>query len=414
MRILMVVNIVLPKVTKFLDKEVPVTGGWLSGIVDNISKINGIKLGVASPYEGKELKHFVVEGVEYYLLPKLGLYDVNEEDCKLIFNQFNPDVLHIEGSEFKHSNTFINSWDGNNVLSLQGVVNGILPYFTGGLSLTKLLFSCKIPEIIGAISILIKFRLFKTRLVWERDTILKSKNILGRTNWDRSFARKFNSTAKYYSCNRILREPFYDSKNQWNINNIERYSIYIGNSYQPIKGFHFVIEAVSRLKLRYPSIKIYVAGISPYDSKIQHNYFKNGYALYLRYLISKFNLYDNFEFLGNINATEVANRLSKSNIYCLASSIENSPNTLAEAMILGVPSVASFVGGVSDMAIDNYEALLYRFDEIDMLVHQISRIFDDDELAIKLSKNARNKALKAHSIDKIIENLYKCYIDITK
>lgn len=412
MRVLLVVNIVLPKVAHLINKECAVTGGWLSEIVEGISNREDIKLAVATPYEDNVIKHFSVDDVEYYFLPRKNLYDVFEEDCHKVFDSFNPDLLHIEGSEFKHANTFINSWDGENVLSLQGIVNGIEPYYFGGLSISKLLFSLKTPELFASISLLMKKKIFCSRLIWEKDTIRKAKNFLGRTNWDLAYARKFNPSATYYKANRILREPFYINK--WDLSNIERYSIYIGNSYQPIKGFHFIIEAAKKLKKKYPKLKMYVAGISPYDDNVKKNIIKNGYSYYLRKMIERNSLSENFVFLGSINAEEVAIKLKKSHVYCLASSIENSPNTLGEAMLLGVPSVASFVGGVSDMATDNKEALLYRFDEVDVLVNQISRIFDDDDLAIKLSKNAREKANFTHLKNKNIEAIITCYKDICK
>ncbi len=412
MRVLLVVNIVLPKVAHLINRESAVTGGWLSEIIEGVSKKENIKLAVATPYEGNDLKHFSVDNVDYYFLPRRNLYDVFDDDCHKIFDSFQPDLLHIEGSEFKHANTFINCWDGENVLSLQGIVNGIEPYYFGGLSIKKLLFSFKIPELFAAISLLIKKRVFRSRLIWEQDTIGKAKNLLGRTNWDLAHARKFNLNANYYKANRILRDPFYN--NEWDISNAEKYSIYIGNSYQPIKGFHFVIEAVHKLKKKYPKIKIYVAGISPYDNKVKRNIIKNGYAYYLRKMIERNSLDQNFIFLGSINAEEVASKLRKVHVYCLASAIENSPNTLGEAMLLGVPSVASFVGGVSDMASDNHEALLYRYDEVDVLVNQISRIFDDDDLAIKLSKNAREKARVTHSKMINIDSIINCYRDIYK
>lgn len=407
MKVLLVVNIILPKAAYLLNKESVVTGGWLTEIVEGLSKKEDIQLAVATPYEGNNLKSFTINEIDYYFLPKKGVYDVFENDCRKIFSVFQPDLLHIEGSEFKHANTFINSWDGNNVLSLQGIVNGIEPYYTGGLSIQKLIISLKYPELIAAISLFFKKIIFRTRLAWERDTIEKAKNILGRTNWDFAYARKFNSLAKYYTANRILRAPFYTHK--WNINKIEKYSIYIGNSYQPIKGFHFVIHAVAKLKNKYPNIKIYVAGISPYDINVKNNLIKNGYSYYIRKLIERYDLNNNFKFLGNIDASQVACTLAKVHIYCLASAIENSPNTLGEAMLLGVPCVASFVGGVSDMATDNSEALLYRFDEVDVLVHQVSRIFDDDELAIRLSKNAREKASLTHAREDNLEKIYNCY-----
>jgi L-malate glycosyltransferase len=411
-KVLIVVNIVLPRASYLIEQEKTVYGGWLSSLVDNISKKNDIKISVASTYIGTKIKKKMINGVTYYLLPKRGLFDVYKKHCQYIFEDFKPDLLHIEGSEFKHANTFIKSWNGINILSAQGILNGYFPYYDGGLPLTKMLFSFKFPNFFCSLSVFLKKMMIRTRLNWEIETIKSAKNLSGRTNWDLAYFRKFNPDADYYRCNRILREPFY--KHKWSIDEIERHSIYVGNSYQPLKGFHFIINAVSVLKGRFPDIKVYVAGTSPYDKRLKRNIVRNGYAFYLRSLIYKLDLKDNIVFLGNIDAEDVILKLKRVNLFCLPSTIENSPNTLSEAMILGVPSVASFVGGVGDMAINNEEVLFYRYDEIDFLVHQISRIFKDDRLAIKLSSNSRKKALKMHSINDNIEKIYKCYKSILK
>ena len=64
----------------------------------------------------------------------------------------------------------------------------------------------------------------------------------------------------------------------------------------------------------------------------------------------------------------------QSNLFICPSSIENSPNSLGEAQILGVPCLASYVGGVPDMMKGN-EDNLYRFEEVDMLAEKVCRVF---------------------------------------
>ena len=49
----------------------------------------------------------------------------------------------------------------------------------------------------------------------------------------------------------------------------------------------------------------------------------------------------------------------KSDIFVSASHIENSPNNVAEAMILGMPCIATFAGGTSSYIEDNKNGILY-------------------------------------------------------
>jgi len=244
----------------------------------------------------------------------------------------------------------------------------------------------------------------------EKSILKSADNFLGRTIWDKSHSRFYNSSATYYEAPRILRPPFYSSV--WNIDNIERHTIYIGNADKPLKGAHILFEALKALKNDYPEIKVYVAGKNPYSRNILKNAFKNAYSNYLVQFIKKNKLQENIVFLGELSEIQVSEYLLRSNVYCLCSSIENSPNSLAEAMAIGTPSISSYVGGVSSMANDNEDVLFYRFGDIPVLTELIRKVFDNDDLALNLSKKSRAKALSNHSKEQVIENLYACYLDI--
>ena len=57
-------------------------------------------------------------------------------------------------------------------------------------------------------------------------------------------------------------------------------------------------------------------------------------------------LEDKVSFLGPLNAEQMKAEYLRSNVFLCPSSIENSPNSLGEAQMLGVPCVASYVGGI--------------------------------------------------------------------
>jgi glycosyltransferase involved in cell wall biosynthesis len=411
-KILWLTGFVIPQASELIDGPKLPFGGWVSQMIDKLSKIEEYKIGVAMKSSSKELLIKEKNGVTFYYLPqnKKNKFDVYDSDCLLVLENFKPDLVHAEGSELKYTNTFLSLWKGLNVLSLQGVLNGYEPYENGGLNIYKYLFSFNIKNSFFSILMLLNKKLvFDKRLTIEKDTIKKAKNLLGRTTWDRANSYFYNPKAPYYHCARILRPVFYRIKQKQE--EVIEHSVFIGNSAQPRKGAHFVLEAISLLKEEFPNIKLYITG-HKYDKNLKDwkSYF--GYRAFLHRRIKKLGLEKNIVFLGVLQGEEMAEQLSKMNVYVMSSTIENSPNTLGEAMIMGVPCVTSYNGGVPDMATDQVEALHYRDSDPRMLAFQIKRIFDSKELAEKLSKNAMIKASGTHNPEKNLNDLLNCYRSI--
>ena len=94
-------------------------------------------------------------------------------------------------------------------------------------------------------------------------------------------------------------------------------------------------------------------------------------------------------------------------MFVVPSSIENSPNSLAEAQILGLPLIAANVGGIPSMVKDGTSGYLYRFEEYETLAVLILRIFKGYDKSI--SMNSINVAKKRHDPAKIIADMLSIY-----
>ena len=97
------------------------------------------------------------------------------------------------------------------------------------------------------------------------------------------------------------------------------------------------------------------------------------------------------------------------NVFVSASTIENSPNSVGEALLLGVPVVASDVGGVSSIATHNETAFLYPSDEPYMLAHYVKMIFNNSAIAYKLSKNGKKNAALLYNRENIKKQVMDVY-----
>ena len=116
-------------------------------------------------------------------------------------------------------------------------------------------------------------------------------------------------------------------------------------------------------------------------------------------------------FVGSLNAQDMVKEYLQANIFVCPSSIENSPNSLGEAQILGVPCVASFAGGIPDFMKGN-EEFLYRFDDVQMMAERICRIFKMGESID--SSVLQDIAQKRHNTKVIVNGVMDMYNEISQ
>lgn len=404
MKVLWVTAQQLPYVAKELNIKPNGFGGWVMNMMNELKTRPNYTLAVAMSGNTSKMIKKEAEGITCYVASDPGGKNISVEDRDKIIKDFNPDIIHIEGNEFPIHNTFSKVKNVPVLLSLQGILSGYEPYQYGELPIADYMFDSKNKLSAWILYFRKRFR-FNNRVAIETETISNVKYITGRTIWDKAHAYRINNHAKYFHCSRILRPEFYQK--QWKYDECEKHSIFIGNGYSPLKGLHFALEAVGILKKDYPDIKIRVAGTSPIEKKKNLKYY--GYSRYIKKLIHDLGIQDNVEFLGSVPGDEMAEMMRCSNVFLLPSLIENSPNTLGEAMLMGVPSVSAYVGGVSDMAVDGLECLFYRANDPSFCAYRLKEIFDSKDLSIKLSVNGKKHALITHNPKKNCDDLIIAY-----
>lgn len=385
---------------------------------NTIKENENFTLAIATTYKGKKLLEFYDGKITYFLIPGAPAVKYSKKREKIwkeVNEKFKPDIVHINGTEYAQGLEVINACPKAKILtSIQGLLSVYADSYYGNISIKDIVKNITFRDIIKRDSIIQGRKKFIKRGQIEKEIIRKSNAISGRTIWDYSNVKVINPDVKFYASNRILRKGFYDSE-KWNIENIEKHSIFCSQASYPIKGLHYMIEAVSILKKEYPDIKVYVAGLNILANKsFKEKLRRTGYAKYLKKLIKKYDVTNNIIFTGILKEEDMINRLLKSNVFVQTSSIENSPNSLGEAMILGVPSIASYVGGTCNMMEHEKEGYLYTYTEPAILAEYLRRIFDDDSKAIEISKNAIKRASNTHNSERITKENIDMYIDIYK
>lgn len=414
MKVLWITNLLFPEAKALISEESQLksTGGWMTSLANEITKLPDIKLSIATVSNTvKSLNISKGKKITYYTIPYgKGNTKYNKEYeayWKEINKIINPDIIHIHGTEFTHGLAYINACGNEKVvISIQGLKSGIAPFYLADLNWKDIYGNLTFHDIIKG-NLYHGQRTFSKTGELEKEAIRKVKHIIGRTSWDRAHTWAINPNAKYHVCNEILREEFYDGST-WSYEKCTPYTIFLSQGYYPLKGLHQLLKAMPLILKQYPETRIRVAGGDITQNKgISGLIHFTGYGKIVKRLIKKFNLNNKIAFIGPLNAEEMKAEYLNANIFVCPSSIENSPNSLAEAQILGVPCVASYVGGIADM-MQGCEENLYRFEEQEMLAEKVCTIFANKEEQCNMIRTAKQR----HDRNKICETLYNIYKSI--
>ncbi|MFM7068941.1 MAG: glycosyltransferase [Actinomycetes bacterium] len=101
---------------------------------------------------------------------------------------------------------------------------------------------------------------------------------------------------------------------------------------------------------------------------------------------------DRFRFLGF--RSDVADLLAAADVFSLSSRHEGLPVSLMEATALGLPVVATRVGGLGDVLTDGLDALLVPAEQPDALADAYRRVIADPDLRNHLSQGSAQLAAK--------------------
>lgn len=107
-----------------------------------------------------------------------------------------------------------------------------------------------------------------------------------------------------------------------------------------------------------------------------------------RILIGELGISDEVEITGRFAQREVFDHLRGMNVYVQSSAFEGLPNALLEAATLGLPLVATAVGGMRELLADGETGLLVPHGEPARLAEAITRVLSDPALAQHLSQGA--------------------------
>lgn len=108
----------------------------------------------------------------------------------------------------------------------------------------------------------------------------------------------------------------------------------------PRKGFHLVMEAMDRLRERWPDLRFAIVGGAGAEGAMEKE---------LRDLASRLGIADRVIFAGPRPRKDLAAWYSAADAFVLASAHEGCPNVVLEALACGTPVIATPVGNVPEL-----------------------------------------------------------------
>jgi glycosyltransferase involved in cell wall biosynthesis len=282
------------------------------------------------------------------------------------------DLIHVHGTEHQYE-IVARRLKLPTIISIQGLITGYRPYYPHKFTAVYLSW------IISSL--------------YERSGVRSCKHFFCRTSWDQGFVMKWNQTATIHENWELIRPAFFSDHFDANSSHL----VFLGGS-SYFKGIRETLRGLNELLPEYPDLILNICG-GGRKEEVDQIIANEGLELKEA----------NIRFLGYQTESQLAERFAKS--FCLIhpSYMDNSPNSICEAQVSGLPVIASDVGGVGSLIEDEASGLLVeRYDHLG-IVAAVRRLKQEPTLYHKISENSKAIARNRHNRKTIVEKTLSAY-----
>ncbi len=371
-----------------------------------------IRLAVAYMADGIHEKKFTQDGIDYFAVDgnmRVGSSEADWEtarrDLVRVCEDFQPDIIQCFGAEWPYGQ-IAESVDIPVVIHMMGFLN--IYYLSiqmarGTVSVKKGM-ATRLKEGIKRLLHLAQEKETEVdrQAAVERRVMSVNRYFLGRTEWDRNIVKYYSPGSLYFHVPEMIKPSVYEAAGQWKYHAGERIRLFSLSSGDDRKGNEIILRTADILKnVLHLDFEWRVAGSRDFFPAFEE-----------RTGISHENV--GIRLLGMIGSAEIIEEMKSADLFIHPSIMDNSPHAVCEAQLIGLPVIASNVGGVPDLVEKGKTGFLYPYNEPHTLAFLIANVYPDEEKLTAISKTAVKTARERHDPESIALTLFQTYQSIIK
>lgn len=166
------------------------------------------------------------------------------------------------------------------------------------------------------------------------------------------------------------------------------------------KGIKYLVEAVLKLKEKYPNIRLKIIGEGDEKKNLENFILENKMEKFVK-------------FSGLMPHDQLPKEYKDANIFILPSLNEGMSNTILEALASGLPIIATDTGGTKELLNNGENGFIIKMKDSNDIVEKIEKLIQNKELCQKMALESR-KIAENFSWKKVADQYAEIYKKITK
>jgi colanic acid/amylovoran biosynthesis glycosyltransferase len=162
------------------------------------------------------------------------------------------------------------------------------------------------------------------------------------------------------------------------------------------KGYEFALLAVQSLISSGARLTYHIVGTGPEDEK-------------LRYLRAALEIEEHVVYRGALAAEEVQEALQNTDVFLLPSLSEGLSNSALEAMAMEVPTIATNVGGMSEVIDNGGNGVIVPPMDPQAIAESIKLLMSDKSTCIRLAQAGRKRVVQEFSLESQLDQFINWY-----